>query len=119
MKLTFLYQPVKDLAASVAFYRDTLGLDESWREGDTTAAFSLPGTEVELMLDVPPDDGPEWGPGGFYTVENVEKFVADHAEVQWVGGVIEVPGGRSATFLDPSGNCLHLVDQSMPETLPG
>lgn len=115
MKLTFLYQPVKDLAASVAFYRDVLGLDESWREGDTTAAFALPGTEVELMLDVPPDDGPAWGAGGFYAVESVEKFVAEHPEIQWVGGVIDVPGGHSAAFLDPSGNCVHLLDEDAPE----
>ena len=76
MKLTFLYQPVKDLKESVAFYRDTLGFDESWREGESTAAFKLPGSEVELMLDVPPDTGPRWGAGGFYAVDSVDSSVA-------------------------------------------
>jgi catechol 2,3-dioxygenase-like lactoylglutathione lyase family enzyme len=112
MKLTFLYQPVDDLGAAVAFYRDGLGLDASWREGEGTAAFRLPGTEVELMLDVPPDDGPEWRAGGFFTVDSVDKFMAEHPGITWVGDVIDVPGGRSVTFQDPAGNTIHLVDQS-------
>ncbi|RZS37651.1 putative enzyme related to lactoylglutathione lyase [Herbihabitans rhizosphaerae] len=116
MKLTFLYQPVKDLDAAVAFYRDVLKFDESWREGETTAAFTLPGTEIELMLDVPPGDGPEWAAGGFYAVDNVDKFVAEHPEIDWVGDAFDMPGGRSAAFRDPAGNCVHLFDQSAPVT---
>jgi catechol 2,3-dioxygenase-like lactoylglutathione lyase family enzyme len=112
MKLMFLYQPVSDLPEAVAFYRDVLGLEESWREGDGTAAFRLPGTEVELMLDVPPGDGPEWKAGGFFAVDSVDAFVAAHPEITWVGAAIDVPGGRSAAFQDPAGNTLHLLDQS-------
>lgn len=112
MKLTYLYQPVDDLPSAVGFYRDVLGLDESWREGETTAAFALPGTEVELMLDVPPGDGPEWKAGGFFAVDSVDTFVAEHPDVKWVGEVIDIPGGRSVTFLDPAGNAIHLLDQS-------
>lgn len=112
MKLTFLYQPVKDLAASVAFYRDVIGLDESWREGETTTAFKLPGTEVELMLDVPTGDGPQWRTGGFFAVESVDKFIAEHPDITLAGDAIDVPGGRSVSFLDPAGNVVHLFDQS-------
>ncbi|MGH3878302.1 MAG: VOC family protein [Actinophytocola sp.] len=115
MKLTFLYQPVDDLAAAVGFYRDVMGLDEAWREGDTTAAFKLPGTEVELMLDTPPGDGPEWKGGGMYAVESVDKFLADHSSVKLVGEIIDLPGGRSAAFLDPAGNTVHIFDQSTAE----
>jgi catechol 2,3-dioxygenase-like lactoylglutathione lyase family enzyme len=115
MKLTFLYQPVDDIDTAVAFYRDVLGLDESWRMGESTAAFRLPGTEVELMLDTPGGEGPEWRGGGFFGVENVATFVADHPDVKWVGEAIEVPGGRSAAFLDPAGNTIHIFDQSTPE----
>ena len=111
MKLTFLYQPVKDLKESVAFYRDTLGFDESWREGDSTAAFKIPGSEVELMLDVPPDTGPRWGAGGFYAVDSVDAFRQSHPQLDWQGE-IEMPGGKGATFLDPTGNAVHLFDQS-------
>ncbi|MCT2587349.1 VOC family protein [Actinophytocola gossypii] len=116
MKLMFLYQPVDDLAAAVAFYRDVLGLDESWREGDTTAAFALPGTEVELMLDVPPGDGPEWKAGGFYAVDSVDTFMAEHPDLKWVGEVLDLPGGRGAAFLDPAGNTIHLLDVTAEQT---
>ncbi|MFI6291333.1 VOC family protein [Nonomuraea sp. NPDC050790] len=112
MKLIFLYQPVSDLQESVAFYRDELGLDESWRMGDTTVAFRLPGTEVELMLDITPADGPEWGKGGGFLVDSVEGYIAAHPNLKWVGEVKELPDGKSATFVDPSGNPIHLFDQS-------
>lgn len=115
MKLTYLYQPVSDLAAAVEFYRDTLGLDERWREGDTTAAFGLPGTEIELMLDVPPGSGPEWAPGGFYGVDNVQKFLTEHPDLKIAGEVIDIPGGQSVAILDPAGNALHIFDQSTVE----
>jgi hypothetical protein len=46
MKLTFIYQSVKGLPAALAFYRDELGLDEAWREGESTVAFELPGSPV-------------------------------------------------------------------------
>jgi catechol 2,3-dioxygenase-like lactoylglutathione lyase family enzyme len=112
MKLTFLYQPVDDLEAAVAFYRDTLGLDESWREGKATAAFALPGTEVELMLDVPEGDGAERRAGGFFGVDDVDRFFADRPTLELVGEVVDVPGGRAASFLDPAGNVLRVFDQS-------
>lgn len=111
MKLTFLYQPVKDLKESVAFYRDTLGFEESWREGETTVAFKLPGSEVELMLDIPTSTGPEWGAGGFYAVDSVDAFRKSHPELDW-RSEIEMPGGKGATFLDPTGSPVHLFDQS-------
>src|SRR4029453_13621550 len=115
MKLTFIYQPVDDLEAAVAFYRDTLGLDESWREGKTTAAFALPGTEVELMLDTPETEGVERLAGGFFAVDDVNRFFAEHEGLDPVGEVIDVPGGRAATFLDPAGNVRRIFDQSARE----
>ena len=51
MKLEFWYAPVTDLSAALALYRDTLGWEEAWREGELTASLVLPGTEVQLMLD--------------------------------------------------------------------
>jgi catechol 2,3-dioxygenase-like lactoylglutathione lyase family enzyme len=112
MKLTFLYQPVKDINAAVAFYRDVLGFDEAWREGDGTVAFKLPGSDVEVMLDVPTSDGPQSQAGGFYIVDSVDKFVAEHPTIDYVGEVLDVPGGRAVTFLDPAGNAVHLADQA-------
>jgi len=115
MNLTFIYQPVDDLDAAVAFYRDTLGLEESWREGKTTAAFALPGTGVELMLDVPETGGVERQAGGFFSVDDVTRFFAEHRSLEPVGDIIDIPGGQAATFLDPAGNVLRVFDQRVSE----
>jgi hypothetical protein len=68
MKLTFIYQSVKDLPAALASYGDELGLD-------------------------------------------VVAFTKQHPDVRWVGEVIDLPDGRSASFADPSGNIVHIFDQ--------
>ena len=112
MKLTFLYQSVKDLPTALAFYRDGLGLVEAWREGESTVAFELPGSPVQLMLDVPLDDGPQWASGAFFQVDDVAAFVEEHPEFSWLAKAFEMPNGRGATFTDPSGNVIHIFDQS-------
>lgn len=112
MKLAFIYQPVHDMAAALAFYRDQLGFTEAWREGESTVAFELPGSQVQLMLDVPPDDHPRWGPGAIFQVDDVDVFVKEHSELRWLGDTNDIPGGREASFTDPGGNVLHLLDQS-------
>lgn len=83
MKLTFLYHPVIDLEKAVGFYRDVLGWDEAWREGETTAAFAIPDSTVQVMLDV--SDSDEGGPCGFYEVDDVDAFHATNRDtVDWV-----------------------------------
>jgi catechol 2,3-dioxygenase-like lactoylglutathione lyase family enzyme len=67
MKLEFLYTPTRDLQASLGLYRDELGWEEAWREGDSTVT----------------------------------------SEPQ------EIPGGYLATFEDPSGNTIYVMDQSL------
>lgn len=112
MKLAFIYQPVDDMAAALAFYRDQLGLAEAWREGEATVAFELPGSPVQLMLDLPPDDHPRWGPGAFFQVDDVDAFVKNHPDFHWLGETMDLPDGRQASFADPAGNVIHLLDQS-------
>jgi catechol 2,3-dioxygenase-like lactoylglutathione lyase family enzyme len=111
MRLTFIYQAVEDLPAALAFYRDELGLDEAWREGESTVAFELPGSPVQLMLDARPDRHQRWGSGAYFQVDDVVAFTKQHPDIRWVGEVIDVPGGRSAAFADPSGNIVHVFDQ--------
>ncbi len=110
MKLTFIYVSVPDLKEALGFYRDELGFDEAWREGDDTIAFQLPGSDVQLMVCVPPDDGPRWSTGPFYAVDDLPAFIAEHSGFTWVGEMNEIPGGRSASFRDPAGNLIHLFD---------
>lgn len=114
MKLTFLYHPVTDLEASVAFYRDVLGLDEAWREGEETAAFALPDSPVQVMLDV--TDSDTGGPSGFYEVDNVDKFHAEHRDsINWIQPPEDLPPIRCAAFTDPGGNLCRIF-HSLEET---
>ena len=70
MKLEFWYAPVTDLSAALALYRDTLGWEEAWREGELTASLALPGTEVQLMLDA----HNAYVPGPIFIVDRVADF---------------------------------------------
>lgn len=110
MKLEFLYAPTRDLQAALALYRDTFGWQEAWREGESTISLQIPGTEVQLMLDRSKNDV---GFAPMFVVDSVERFRAErpsglteHGEPQ------DIPGGFLATFHDPSGNTIYVMDQS-------
>jgi catechol 2,3-dioxygenase-like lactoylglutathione lyase family enzyme len=110
MKLEFLYVPVRDLSAALALYRDALGLDEAWREGDTTVSLKLPGTEVQLMIDA---SGVDQGPGPMFVVDSVERFHTSRPRELGVRAEpSEIPGGFMATYEDGSGNPIYVLDQS-------
>ena len=51
MKLVFLYHPVDDLMDSLSYYRDTLGFEEAWREGEQEIALQLLGSDVKLLIE--------------------------------------------------------------------
>ena len=111
MKLEFLYAPTRDLPAALALYRDELGWEEAWREGDSTVSLKLPGTDVQLMLvAAEPDDG-AFGP--IFVLDDVNRFFAERpAALRASGEPEEIPGGFLATFEDPSGNPIYVMDQS-------
>jgi len=115
MKLTFLYHPVKDIKQSVAFYRDVLGWDEAWRMGDDTAAMSIPGSEVIVMLAIDPD--PEAVSSGFFELDDVDAFYESRKdEIDFVDQPQDLPPIRYASFIDPDGNLLRLfTDQSQDD----
>ena len=111
MKLEFLLVPTSDLTASLALYRDGLGYRELWREGDSTVALTLPGSDVQLMLDASDPDAP---PGPLFVVESVEAFHASRPEaLAVVAEPSEIPGGFLATYRDPGGAAIYVMDQSM------
>ncbi|RFS81308.1 hypothetical protein D0T12_32220 [Actinomadura spongiicola] len=110
MKLEFLFVPTADLKASLALYRDTLGFTEMWREGDATVALSLPGTDVQLMLD---GHDPNAAVGPLFVVESVQEFHKAHSEtLTVVEEPSEIPGGFLATYKEPGGATLYVMDQS-------
>jgi catechol 2,3-dioxygenase-like lactoylglutathione lyase family enzyme len=111
MKLEFLYTPVKDMKAALALYRDSLGWEEAWREGDSTVSLKLPGTEVQLMLDTMGSDG---AVGPIFVVESVEQFHANRpTELATRAEPHEIPGGFMAAYEDTSGNPIYVLDQAL------
>ena len=110
MKLEFLLAPTSDLSASLALYRDGLGFTEIWREGDSTVALAMPGTEVQLMLDANDPDSPV---GPVFVVDSVGAFHASRPEaLAVVEEPAEIPGGFLAAYRDPGGATLYVMDQS-------
>lgn len=110
MNLTFAYLPVQNMAAALGFYRDLLGFQEAWREGATTVSLTLPGTEVQLMIDevVEPSS-----PGPAFLVDSVQDFYVERrSELAFTGNPEEIPGGYWAAFDDPAGNRIYVLDQS-------
>ncbi len=113
MKLEFLYAPTSDLSAALALYRDELGWEEAWREGETTVSLKMPGTDVQLMLDATEGGGP-FGP--VFVHDDVKRFFAERpAALSASSEPDEIPGGFLATFEDPSGNVIYVMDQSTEE----
>jgi catechol 2,3-dioxygenase-like lactoylglutathione lyase family enzyme len=112
MRLDFVYLPVQDLAAALALYRDGLGFDELWREGDHTVGLGIPGTETALMVDAAAVPGS--GPGPIFGVERVDEWL-DGRELDVFLPPADIPGGRFMGFRDPGGNHIYVLDQSTAE----
>lgn len=110
MKLEFLVIPTTDLAASLSFYRDGLGCTEVWREGESTVALTMPGTEVQIMLDATDPTAPV---GPLFVVDDLAAFHAGRApSLAELAAPSEIPGGFLATYQDPGGAVIHVMDQS-------
>ncbi len=110
MKLEFLFAPTADLQASLALYRDTFGCEEVWREGDATVTLSMPGTDVQLMLDSNDPSAP-FGP--LFVVDSVQKFHEQRPDaLQVIEAPTEIPGGFLATYTDAGGMTIYVMDQA-------
>jgi catechol 2,3-dioxygenase-like lactoylglutathione lyase family enzyme len=111
MRLDFVYLPVPDLQPALALYRDALGFDELWREGDLTVGLAIPGTETAIMVDAA--GGPEAVPGPIFGVDSVDGWLAGREEqFELVMPPSDIPGGRLMCFRDPGGNHVYVMDQS-------
>ncbi|RLL44900.1 hypothetical protein D8M04_08445 [Oceanobacillus piezotolerans] len=110
MKLAFLSHPVKDLKASLNYYREVFGFEEAWREGDHTAALKLPDSEIKLMIE---DDDEGFSAGGVFVVVSVDQFYEENKEkINFVKTPCDIPPGRYAIFQDIDGNVMRIIDMS-------
>lgn len=109
MKTVFHYAPVDDLERGAAFYRDTLGLEEAWRDDVNTIAFALPdGVQVMVSTHAKPA-------GPMYRVDDLAAWTAEHAGVRVVVERYDIPGGAVAGFADVDGNVFYVFDLPNPQ----
>lgn len=108
--LAFFYVPVQDIKRVEVFYREKVGLAESWREGATTVAFKLPGTELDLVLDQVEDESLSAGP--VLQVNSVaDWYQSQLGRLDFTAPPSEVPGGSWVIARDASGSVVYFADQ--------
>jgi catechol 2,3-dioxygenase-like lactoylglutathione lyase family enzyme len=106
VKLRFVYQPVENVEEAAAFYRETLGFEEAWREGGITVAFWLPGRPAQVMLSTTKQPT-----GPMYLVDDLDAWVEDHPGIAVTIEKYAIPGGSVAGFEGPGGNTFYVFDQ--------
>lgn len=117
-----LSSSVKDLDASIAWFKDILGFEEMFKVAEAGwAEVSTPAEGVSIGLDQ--TDGDVEGAGGSVPVFGVVDIDAARAElegkgVEFAGETVELPGMvKLATFFDPDGN-RYMFAQSLVEGAP-
>jgi catechol 2,3-dioxygenase-like lactoylglutathione lyase family enzyme len=106
-----VYYWTRDMDRAVAFYGDVLGLELSYRAAGGWAEFRA--GPVRLALHG--TEEAELPPGGtvVFRVEDLDEATSSLRQrgVVFDGHESEVPGvGRFATFHDPDGNPLQLIE---------
>lgn len=117
MKLYAIRIFVRDWAAATAFYRDTLGLTERFREDAMGwAEYDLDGPCIGLQRVDPDDEEGAALVGRFIGLSlQVDDIAATHAALAARGVPFSSPpekqewGGSLAQFEDPDGNSLTLL----------
>ncbi len=103
---------VSDLKRAAKFYEETLGLEKKY-EFSSYVGFECGGVEIGLIPKIGENQkvGP-LSPSVEFLVDDVEKTYNElkRRGVKFVKELHEEPwGGRQATFTDPDGNVLEIV----------
>jgi predicted enzyme related to lactoylglutathione lyase len=120
--LDHVYYWTSDMDRSVAFYREVMGLTLSRRDGGSWAVFDVAGRMLALHGAI---EGRPVAPGGATAVFAVDDLDAAQAILRGRGVTFahegEVKGyARFASFLDPDGNTLQLIEyEGVPRDGPG
>ncbi|MBO3808384.1 MAG: VOC family protein [Candidatus Brockarchaeota archaeon] len=103
---------VSDLRRAVKFYEEILGLEKKY-EYSSYAGFECGGVEVGLIPKLEEcKHVASKSPSVEFLVENVERFYEElkGKGVKFIRELHEEPwGGKQATFTDPDGNILEIV----------
>ena len=117
-----LSSSVTDLDTSIAWFKDVLGFEETFKVAEAGwAEVSTPADGVSIGLGQ--TDADVQGDGGSVPVFGVVDIEAARAElegkgVEFVGETVELPGMvKLATFFDPDGN-RYMFAQSLAEAAP-
>jgi catechol 2,3-dioxygenase-like lactoylglutathione lyase family enzyme len=117
LKLSFdaVFYYVTDMDASIAFYRDTLGLPLV--SHDYVARFDVDGVLIELVRRPPGSLVPGSGNARLcFSVSNLQETLEQmHACGIVTSDIKDRKGGKLASFRDPDGNELCLWEYTEPE----
>lgn len=112
-----LSSAVSDLEASLAWFKDVMGFDETFKVAEAGwAEVATPAEGVSIGLSQ--TDEPVDGDGGSTPVFGVDDIDAARGEleakgVKFEGDTVELPGMvKLATFFDPDGN-RYMLAQSL------
>jgi catechol 2,3-dioxygenase len=120
-ELDHVYYWTVDMDRSVMFYRDVLGLTLTRREGANWAVFDAGGQRFALHGAV---EGRPVVPGGATAVFSVPDLDAARAQLSERGVEFGHEGGvegyaRFASFKDPDGNTVQLIEYDRPQAESG
>jgi predicted enzyme related to lactoylglutathione lyase len=117
-QLDHVYYWFAEMDRAVAFYRDVLGLDLQRRDGDNWAVFDAGGRMFALHAAV---EGRPVAAGGATAVFSVADLDLARALLSERGVEFghegDVAGyARFASFRDPDGNTVQLIEYARPES---
>ncbi|MEM3788783.1 MAG: VOC family protein [Candidatus Bathyarchaeia archaeon] len=102
---------VSDLRKATQFYEGALGLEKKY-EYSSYVGFECGGVEIGLIPKLKKGERASLSPSVEFLVDDVEKFYNELKSkgVKFVKELHEEPwGGKQATFTDPDGNILEIV----------
>jgi predicted enzyme related to lactoylglutathione lyase len=117
----FAYIPANDVARARRFYEGTIGLkpDEEIANGVT---YKFAGGTACFLYDAKPSAGTSKASQAFWTVDNLERVMADlnargvvfedydEPGFKTVNGILEAGGAKAAWFKDSEGNIMALIE---------
>ena len=110
--VSVVWLPVTDIERALAFYGETLGLEQVRSEGEWA---ELKANGLHIGLNAAEQETPG-GEGGavlaFRPEGGIDEAVGELKDkgVDFAGDVADFPWGRIAAFHDPDGNALQLYE---------